>query len=69
MSDEDAGPPPLFDVGDRVVAADGVGGMFRPRVRRGERGIVVAREAAGELRVRFANGRTRTVHAAQLAPG
>jgi len=45
-----------FAVGDRVVAARGIG-MIRPRVPRGTEGVVAAHSPVGELEVQFVNGR------------
>ena len=45
-----------FTVGDRVVAARGIG-LIRPRVPRGTVGIVAAFSPVGELEVQFSNGR------------
>lgn len=47
---------PAFAVGDRVVAARGIG-IIRPRVPRGTVGVVAAYSPVGELEVQFVNGR------------
>ena len=61
-----SGGRPSFEVGDRVVAARHIGGQFRPRVRRGETGIVVACAHGGELEVHFANGHRELTTAEML---
>ena len=43
-------------VGDRVVVARHIGGQFRPRVRRGETGIVVACAHGGNSRCTLRTG-------------
>jgi hypothetical protein len=44
---------PRFDVGDRVVAARAVGGLLRPRVPAGSRGIVIGRGVDDRYTVAF----------------
>ena len=55
-----------LDVGDRVTAAQGVGGFLRPRVPVGTPGIIAARLPGGLLRVRFVTGQTISVAAGRL---
>jgi hypothetical protein len=57
---------PEFDVGDRVVAAEHLGGFLRPHVRSGTRGVVTARAPDGRFLVAFVNGRSHSVSEAQL---
>ncbi len=59
--------PAEMDVGDRVVALHPLGGFVRAKVPRGTAGVVAARDTAGGLRVRFANGRTLDVDPADVA--
>jgi hypothetical protein len=58
--------PPRFEVGDRVVAISDIGGVWRPRVRRRTRGIVIARAPGGELEVHFDGDRKELVDPAWL---
>jgi hypothetical protein len=57
---------PAFDVGDRVVAAEHLGGFLRPHVRSGTRGVITARVPDGQFLVAFVNGRSHSVTEAQL---
>ncbi len=59
--------PPELDVGDRVVAVQPLGGFLRATVRRGTRGVVIARPQPDVLRVRFATGRTLDVHPSDVS--
>lgn len=61
------GGPAELDVGDRVVARTSLGGFLRARVSRGAAGVVVSRSSAGRVRVRFSNGHTLDVAAADVA--
>jgi hypothetical protein len=62
-------PDPSFDVGDRVRAAEALGGFFRAKVATGTPGVVISRHAAeGKLTVRFINGHTVIVGAERLTP-
>jgi hypothetical protein len=56
--------PEPFDVGDRVYAAENLGGFFR--VPAGTFGIVIGHEVDGEITVLFANERTLSVWPQQL---
>ena len=58
--------PPEFDVGDRVIAAVNIGGIWRPRVPRHTGGIVVGRAPGGELEVHFAGERKELVEPSKL---
>jgi hypothetical protein len=49
-------PAAPFAVGDRVVAARGIG-LIRPRVPSGTAGVVAAYSPVGEVEVQFDNGR------------
>jgi hypothetical protein len=57
---------PALDVGDRVVAAEHLGGFLRPQVRSGTRGVITARTPDGQFLVAFVNGRSHSVTAAQI---
>lgn len=59
--------PPRFDVGDRVVAVENIGGFLRPRVAKGSRGIVIAVLPDFNLRVRFDTDVIEVVRPPQLA--
>ncbi len=59
--------PPRFDVGDRVVAVENLGGFLRPRVSRRSRGIVIAVLPDHNLRVHFDNDVVEVARPAQLA--
>ena len=61
-------PPPraALDVGDRVTAAEGLGGFLRPRVPAGTPGIITARPPGGLLQVRFVTGQTISAAPDQL---
>jgi len=61
--------PPRFDVGDRVIAVEGIGGWLRPRVPRHTHGVVIARKLSGEFEVHFDGGHTEVVGPELLAPG
>ena len=50
---EDGGMTPSFDVGDRVLVVGNIGGLFRPRVREGTPGIVIARGVDDQYTVAF----------------
>jgi hypothetical protein len=58
--------PPEFDVGDRVLLVAHIGPVFRPRLRRGDRGIVTGRSVTGQLTVRFDNGSIEIVSSVHL---
>jgi hypothetical protein len=60
------GPEPTFDVGDRVYAAEDLGGFFWPKVPAGTFGIVIGHEIDGAITVLFANERTLAVWPEQL---
>ena len=55
-----------LDVGDRVTAAEGLGGFLRARVPAGTAGIITARLPGGLLRVRFVTGQTVSAAPGQL---
>ncbi len=59
---------PRFEPGDRVRAAQGIGGMFRPRVRRHTAGIVTELTAHGRLVVHFSTGHREVVDPDDLTP-
>ncbi len=59
--------PPRFDIGDRVVAVENIGGYLRPRVAKRSRGIVIAVLPDQNLSVRFETNVTEVVRPAQLA--
>lgn len=59
--------PPELDIGDRVVAVHRLGGHLRPTVPRDMHGIIIARDSAATLTVRFANGHTLNVDPADVA--
>jgi hypothetical protein len=61
-------PFPL-DTGDRVTAAEDVGGFLWPQVRCGTPGVVIGFTAHGLVIVRFRNGRTRQLSADRLRRG
>ncbi len=54
--------PPEYDAGDRVVLVSAIGPVWRRRVERGTRGIVVARTAERLIAVRFDDGTVEHVH-------
>lgn len=58
----------VLDLGDRVRAACGLGGVLRPKVRRGTPGVVVGRADDGRLIVHFTTGSTWHTDAAHLIP-
>lgn len=58
--------PPEFDVGDRVVTTEPIGPVWRRRVPRGSRGLVVARTADRLIAVRFDTGLVEHVHPSVL---
>jgi len=60
--------PPRFDVGDRVIAVEPVGGRLRPRVARHSRGVVTARMLSGEFQVHFEGDHTEVLGPEKLAP-
>jgi len=60
--------PPRFDVGDRVIAVEHVGGRLRPRVARHSRGVVIARMLSGEFQVHFEGDHTEVLGQEKLAP-
>ena len=49
----DTDPRPRWETGDRVRLREDLGGFFRPRVRRGTDGIVVALAEDRSVWVRF----------------
>jgi len=60
--------PPRFDVGDRVIAVENIGGRLRPRVARHSRGVVIARMLSGEFQVHFEGDHTEVLGPEKLAP-
>jgi len=60
--------PPRFDVGDRVIAVENVGGRLRPRVARHSRGVVIARMLSGEFQGHFEGDHTEVLGPEKLAP-
>ncbi len=60
--------PPEYDVGDRVTAVSAIGRVWRRRVARGARGIVIARTAERLIAVRFLDGAVEHVHPNDLRP-
>ncbi len=60
--------PPRFEPGDRVRAAQGIGGMLRPRVRRDTAGIVTELAPQGRFVVHFTTGHREVVDADDLTP-
>lgn len=59
--------PPRFEVGDRVVAVENVGGFLRPRVAKRSSGIVIAVLPDHSVRVRFDTDAIEVVRPSQLA--
>lgn len=59
--------PPRFDIGDRVVAVENIGGFLRPRVAKRSRGIVIAVLPDQRIGVRFETDVIEVVRPAQLA--
>ncbi len=59
---------PRFEPGDRVRAAQGIGGVFRPRVRRHTAGIVTKLTPHGRLVVHFTTGHREVVDPDDLTP-
>ena len=66
MGGEQEGARRDFAVGDRVVAAAGIG-LIRPRVPEGTPGVVAAFSPSGEMEVQFANGRVELLRPDSLA--
>jgi hypothetical protein len=66
MSTSTPDPEPVLEVGDRVYAAENLGGFFRPKVPAGTFGIVIGREVDSKIVVLFANERTLAVRPNQL---
>jgi hypothetical protein len=62
-----SGDQSSFDIGDRVIAAHGLGGFLRPKVRSGTPGVIIGRSPGGRFIVHFNTGHTLTVDAEQLA--
>ncbi len=61
--------PPRFDVGDRVIAVENIGGRLRRRrVARHSRGVVIARMLSGEFQVHFEGDHTEVLGPEKLAP-
>jgi len=60
--------PPRFNVGDRVIAVEPVGGRLRPRIPRHSRGVVTARMPSGEFQVHFDGDHTEILGPEKLAP-
>ena len=60
--------PPRFDVGDRVIAVENIGGRLRPGVTRHSQGVVIARLPSGEFQVHFDGDHTEVVGPEKLAP-
>ena len=58
---DDDGMPSRFDVGDRVVAARGIGGLLRRRIRAGSPGVVIARGGDDCYAEAFGHNHTETV--------
>jgi hypothetical protein len=56
-----------FDLGDRVIAAHGLGGFLRPKVRPGSPGVITGRSPDGRFIVHFNTGHTITVDPEELA--
>jgi len=60
----------IYEKGDRVVAAQRVGGLVNPVVRKGARGVVTAVTYAADLvtvTVAFSNGRIERMSTDQIA--
>jgi hypothetical protein len=58
-----------FREGDRVIAAEGIGGMIFDTVPKGTQGVVAAVRGfiSSSYEVHFDNGRTETVRESQIA--
>lgn len=60
----------IYEKGDRVVAAQRVGGLVNPVVRKGTRGVVTAVSYAADVvtvTVAFSNGRIERMSTDQIA--
>ena len=66
-SGQSPAPRAGLDVGDRVTAAEGLGGFLRPRVPAGTPGVITTRLPGGLLRVRFVTGQAVSAAPGQLA--
>lgn len=60
--------PGRFEPGDRVRAAQGIGGTFVPRVRRHTTGVVIELTEGGRVMVAFSTGRREVVDPDDLTP-
>jgi hypothetical protein len=67
IADPDDHSRPL-DIGDRVIAAERLGGFVRGRVRRGTQGIVIGGTADGRVIVTFGTKFIYTVQRQHLTP-
>lgn len=59
---------PDVDVGDRIIAAVDLGGLFRGRIRRRTQGIIIGRTPDGRVIVTFGTRLTYTVRTFELTP-
>ena len=55
-----------FKIGDQVVAAGDIGGVWNPQIRKGTTGEILERAANGQVLVQFEGHRSQLVDADRL---